>query len=205
VLVKIWIFTPTDPTLRTTHARDRNKRLRHISPSRSTGCRSPVSLLTACTVQSTRFNCIHCCESFSCAPSTSGDPAPAHLQMSLYLSHYCMHFPFNAIQLHPLLWTFLMRATHFRCPGSCPFMSLEKRANGVGGDPVAKRNWFCKFDRRMSLEYFFVQIMLWRCSCLCCVITCQQDGLRLQRVFGKIGSKPNETKRSLVWMVLPHM
>jgi len=34
---------------------------------------------TACIFHSTRFNCIHCCEPFSCAPPTSGAPGPAHL------------------------------------------------------------------------------------------------------------------------------
>lgn len=81
----------------------------------------------------------------------------------------------------------------------------NQREYAVKWDQLVKRNWFCKFDRRRSMEHFCIQIMLWRCSRLCCVVTCNQDGLCLQHVFGKIAGEPNETKECLVWMVLPHM
>jgi len=75
----------------------------------------------------------------------------------------------------------------------------------VQGSQPAKRNWFFNFDRWRYLVYFCVEIMLRRCTCICCAVTCKQNGMPFQLVLGKIASEPNETKRMLVWLVLPNM
>ena len=78
-------------------------------------------------------------------------------------------------------------------------------AYGVKGSHLAKRNRFCIFDSWRTLVYFCVQIMLRRRPCICCAVTCKQTGMPLQCFFGKTASKPNETKRKLVWMVFYYM
>ena len=52
------------------------------------------------------------------------------------------------------------------------------RAYGVQvqGSQPGKRNWFCNFDRWRYLVYFCVEIMLRRCTCICCAVTCKKMG-----------------------------
>ena len=88
-----------------------------------------------------------------------------------------------------------------QCVTSTKFID---QSYGVQGSQP-KRNWFCNFDCWRCLVYFCFKIMLRRCTCICCAVTCKKNGLPFQRVLGKIASEPNETKRMLVWLVLPNM
>lgn len=79
------------------------------------------------------------------------------------------------------------------------------RAYGVQRIQPAKRNRFCNFVRSGHLVNFCVKIMLRWCSCICCAVTCKQNGLSFMCGLGKVAREPNETRRMLARLVLTYM